>query len=195
MASKSLMAWRTDAWSAFDEIENAHRAVGGVKPGRRFLTQQLNYAYTALLAARFQGFARALHTQTVDAIADGTHNATYRTLLRESLPRGRALDRHNAQPNSIEEDFSRLGLDVWPHVDRERSGNDERRKKLWMLITWRNAITHDDIDAKLARDALNPVTINLDTCRGWRSALNVLAASLDKVAADHCQTLGLPRPW
>lgn len=55
MASKSLMAWRTDAWSAFDELENAHRAVGRVKPGRRFLTQQLNYSYTTLLSARFKG--------------------------------------------------------------------------------------------------------------------------------------------
>jgi len=195
MASKSLMAWRTDACSAFDELENAHRAVGGVKPGRRFLTQQLNYSYTTLLSARFQGFVRALHTQTLDVIADGTHNETYRTLLRESLAQSRALDRHNAQPNSIEDDFSRFGLDIWSHVDRERSGNDERRKKLWALITWRNAIAHDEIDAKLARGALNPVTVSLGTCRSWRSALNVLSASLDKVTADHCQTLGLPRPW
>jgi hypothetical protein len=195
VASRALREWQVDASAAFDEIENAHRAVGGVKPGRRFLTQQLNYAYTTLLAARFQGFVRALHTQTVDAIADGAHDARYRTLLRESLQRGRALDRHNAQPNSIEDDFSRFGLDVWPHVDQERSGNDERRIKLWALITWRNAITHDDIDAKLARSALDPVTVSLGTCRNWRSALNVLATSLDKVAADQCQTLGLPRPW
>jgi hypothetical protein len=195
MASRALGEWQVDASAAFDEIENAHRAVGGVKPGRRFLTQQLNYAYTTLLAARFQGFVRALHTQTVDAIADGAHNAAYRRLLRESLAWGRALDRHNAQPNSIEDDFSRFGLNVWSQVDRERSGNDERRKKLWALITWRNAIAHDDIDIKLTRGALDPVTVSLGTCRTWRSTLNVLATSLDKVAADHCQTLGLPRPW
>jgi hypothetical protein len=195
MASRALREWQLDASAAFDEIENAHRAVGGVKPGRRFLTQQLNYAYTTLLAARFQGFVRALHTQTVDAIADGAHNAAYRRLLRESLAWGRALDRHNAQPNSIEDDFSRFGLNVWSQVDRERSGNDERRKKLWALITWRNAIAHDDIDIKLTRGALDPVTVSLGTCRTWRSTLNVLATSLDKVAADHCQTLGLPRPW
>lgn len=97
------------------------------------MTQQLNYAYVTLLAARFQGFARR--------------------------------------------------------------DNDERRKKLWALITWRNAIAHDDIDAKLGKGALDPVKINLGTCKGWRSALNVLAGSLDRVAADQCQALGLPRPW
>ncbi len=195
MASESLRVWRTDAWAAFDEIENAHRAVGGVKPGRRFLTQQLNYAYTTLLAARFQGFVRTLHTQTANAIARGTHNATYKELLRENLTNNRALERHNAQPNSITDDFARFGLDIWTEVDREHSGNDERRKKLWALIAWRNAIAHDDINSKLLTGALEPVTISLGTCRGWRSTLNILATSLDKVAADHCQALELHRPW
>jgi hypothetical protein len=194
VSSKSLQDWRTDALAAFNEIENAHQAVGGTKPGRRFVTQQLNYAYVTLLAARFQGFARALHTQTADAIAAGAHNATYRALLRESLTHNRALERHNAQPNSIAEDFDRFGLDIWTQVDGARSGNDERRKKLWALVAWRNAITHDDIAAKLARGALEPATISLGTCRSWRSALNVLAGSLDKVTADRCQALGLPPP-
>jgi hypothetical protein len=159
------------------------------------LTQQLNYAYTMLLAARFQGFARALQVQVAEAIALGAHNTIYGELLRENLTSNRALDRHNAQPNSIAEDFARFGLDIWTEVDRERSGNDERRKKLWALITWRNAIAHDDIDPKRAKGSLEPVTISLGTCRNWRSALNILATSLDNVATDHCQTLGLPRPW
>ena len=190
-----MRVWRTDASAAFDEIENAHKAVGGTRPGRRFFTQQLNHAYTMLLAARFQGFVRALQVQTAEVIALGAHNTTYGELLRENLTSNRALERHNAQPNSIAEDFERFGLDIWAEVDRERKGNDERRKKLWALITWRNAIAHDDIAAKLAKGALEPVTISLGTCRTWRSALNILATSLDKVAADHCQALGLPRPW
>lgn len=194
MASESLRVWRTDASAAFDEIENAHKAVGGTRPGRRFLTQQLNHAYTMLLAARFQGFARALQAQTAEAIALGAHNATYTELLRENLTSNRALERHNAQPNSIAEDFARFGLDIWTEADKERNGNDERRKKLSALIAWRNAIAHDDIDAKRAKGALEPATISLGTCRNWRSALNILATSLDKVAADHCQALELPRP-
>lgn len=195
VASRSLQEWQNDASAAFDEIEKAHRAVGGTKPGRRFLTQQVNYAYVTLLAARFQGFARSLHTQTADVIAAGAHNTPYQLLLLESLTRNRALDKHNAQPNAIAEDFDRFGLDVWQRVDAARKDNDERRKKLWALITWRNAIGHYDIDAKLAKGALDPVTITLGTCTGWRSTLGVLASSLDKVAADQCEALGLPRPW
>ncbi len=195
MGSKSLHDWQTDAWAAFDEIENAHKAVGGTKPGRRFLTQQINYAYTMLLAARFQGFVRALQVQTAEAIALGAHNATYAELLGENLTSNRALERHNAQPNSIAEDFARFGLDIWAEVARERKGNDKRRTKLWALITWRNAIAHDDIAVKRAKGALEPVTISLSTCRSWRSSVSVLAVSLDNVSAAHCQALGLPRPW
>jgi hypothetical protein len=195
MASRSLQDWQNDASRAFDQIENAHRAVGGTRPGRRFLTQQINYAYVTLLAARFQGFARSLHTQTAAIIAAGAHNAPYQLLLLESLTRNRALDKHSAQPNAIAEDFDRFGLDVWQQVEAARKGNDERRKKLWALITWRNAIGHHDIDAKLAKGALDPVTVKLGTCTRWRSALGVLASSLDKVAADQCEALGLPRPW
>jgi hypothetical protein len=123
--SKSLHEWQNNASGAFDEIENAHRAVGGTKPGRRLLTQQINYAYVTLLAARFQGFARALHTQTADVIAEGAHSGDYRVMLRESFTQNRALDKHNAQPHSIAEDFDRFGIDVWEEVEAVRAG--ERR--------------------------------------------------------------------
>jgi hypothetical protein len=88
------------------------------------------------------------------------HNATYRELLHGSLTNNTALERHNAQPNSIADDFERFGLDIWAAVDRERSGKAERRRKLSALITWRNAIAHDDIDSMLSKGALQPVTIS-----------------------------------
>lgn len=105
-------------------------------------------------------FARSLQAQTAYAVARGAHTADYAEMLRENLTSNRALQRHNAQPNSIKEVFARFGLDIWRRVDEERSGNDERREKLWALITWRNAIAHDDIEAKLANNALEPVAIS-----------------------------------
>jgi hypothetical protein len=98
-------------------------------------------------------------------------------------------------PDAIAEDFERLGLDVWARVDSLRAGGDERRRRLRELVDWRNAIAHDDVEGRLARDALRPRTVTLATCRTWRSALNVLASSLDRVAADQCVALGLGRPW
>lgn len=196
MASRALVDWQTDACAAFDEIENAHRAVGGTRPGRRFVTRQLNYAYVTLLAARFQGFARTLHSQTADEIAlAGTHSVAYSVLLFESLTSGRLLDRQNAYPVAVAKDFERFGVDIWEQVDAMRSGNDERRKKLEALITWRNAIAHHDIDSKLSKGALDPTRINFDTCKAWRRALSVLSVGLDQAAADRCEELGIARPW
>lgn len=195
MPSRALVDWQTDARAVFDGIENAHGAVGGTNPGKRFVTQQLNYAYVTLLAARFQGFARALHTQTADEIASGTHNFDYRVLLFESLTSGRSLDRQNAHPVSIAKDFERFGVDIWELMDAMRRGNSTRRKRLEALITWRNAIAHHDIDEKLSRGALDPVKINLDTCKSWRGSLNVLVVCLDRAAAGRCEELGILRPW
>ena len=195
MPSRSLVQWRSDAFAAFDELEQAHTAVGGVGPGRRVATKQINYAYVTLLAARFQGYARALHTQTSDVIASGAGDKAYELLLREAFTRNRALDKHNAQPNSIAEDFNRFGFDVWAAMDALSIQNPGRRQKLWRLIEWRNAIAHHDIDEKLVNGKLTPTSIKLGTCKRWRRALNMLAASLDEVAADQCEALGCARPW
>lgn len=130
MGSKSLHDWYDEASAAFDEIENAHRAVGGEERGRRFVTQQLNYAYVTLLAARFQGFARALHTQTADVIATGSPSIDYELLLQESLTHNRALDRRNAHPDAIAEDFGRFGLDLWVEVEAKDRRNVDRRQQL-----------------------------------------------------------------
>lgn len=194
VTSEALRKWQIDASTAFDEIEHAHRAVGGAKPGRRFVTQQLNYAYVTLLAARFQGYARELHTQTADAIANGV-NPDYRMLLVTGLTDARALDRANAHPNVIAESFYRFGFEIWQGADEVRTGKHQRRKKLRALIAWRNAIAHDEVDAKLATGNLEPRSITLDVCQRWRSSLNVLTYSLDVAAARKCEELGFPRPW
>jgi hypothetical protein len=107
MASKSLEIWRDERHgtaAAFAEPEHAHRAVGGTGPGRRHLTRQLNHAYSTLLAARFQGIVRVLHTETVTALAATAPNADYQELLVR-LAHDRALDRRNAHPDAIAADF------------------------------------------------------------------------------------------
>jgi hypothetical protein len=52
MPSYSLLRWNGERSDALDEIENAHAMVGGTERGRRFATQQINYSYATLLAAR-----------------------------------------------------------------------------------------------------------------------------------------------
>jgi hypothetical protein len=66
MPSTSYRRWTTIRSSALDEIANAHSAVGGTGPGRRYATQQINQAYAVLLASQFQGFCRDLAHQDFD---------------------------------------------------------------------------------------------------------------------------------
>ena len=56
MPSNSLRNWHSIRAIALDEIESAHRMVGGSGPGRRYATQQINQAYAMLLSSQFQGF-------------------------------------------------------------------------------------------------------------------------------------------
>lgn len=193
--SLALQQWQTAAAQAFDEIEAAHRAVGGRHPGRRYATQQINFAYVTLLSARFQGFARSLHSQVADVIAAGSLNPNYSVLIQENLTRSRDLDRHNPQPNALANDFGRFGIDVWTELtalDRRTVG---RRAKLVQLVEWRNAIAHHDYEQKLAAGKLSRTNVDLGACTDWRSVLNQLAKGLDQVSAEQCEALGLPRPW
>lgn len=66
MTSASLQHWINERIPALDELESAHRSVGGSGPGRRYATQQINQAYAVLLSSQFQGYCRDLHSECVD---------------------------------------------------------------------------------------------------------------------------------
>lgn len=59
------------------------------------------------------------------------------------------VDKHNARPNAIAEDFDRFGFDVWVKVDAARKDNGERRMRLWAVITWRWSATGRRTSASL----------------------------------------------
>ena len=56
MPSRSLNHWQSARSRELDELEAAHRGVGGARPGR-----QIKRALTMLLASQFRGFCRDLH--------------------------------------------------------------------------------------------------------------------------------------
>lgn len=81
---------------ALGEIEGVLRVVGGSGSGRA-VTLQLRHAYVLLLAAWFQGFVRALHTETAVVIARGIGDPRYKALLVGCLTHERRLDRGNGR--------------------------------------------------------------------------------------------------
>src|SRR6266404_4084677 len=111
MPSHSLLRWQTTRVVELDEIEEAHRTVGGTDPGRRYATQQINRAYATLLSSQFQGFCRDLHSECVDHILNMVHPPGLRNLLRTQFIWARTLDKGNPNPGNIGSDFNRFGID------------------------------------------------------------------------------------
>src|SRR5436305_4380584 len=126
MPSNSLIRWGGERAVALDEIEKAHVMVGGAERGRRYATQQINYAYAALLSAQFQGFCRDLHSECVDQIVAIAPRRLVAIFSKESAW-NRSLDRGNAHPGAIGSDFDRLGIDLWAEV-YAFDGRNQRRQ-------------------------------------------------------------------
>src|SRR5216683_3512986 len=109
--SVSWQEWSTTRARDLDDIEAAHRSVGGTARGRRFATEQINHAYAVLLASQFQGFCRDLHSECVNLLVQAVTPALLQPALRLEFFFNRMLDRGNANPSAVGSDFSRLGVD------------------------------------------------------------------------------------
>ena len=189
MPSQSLQRWNDERMRALGEIADAHAAIGGSERGRRYATQQINYAYAAILSSQFQGFCRDLHSESIDHLVTIVP-AAFQDALRVEFLLNRTLDRGNPHPGGIGSDFGRLGVDFWADVYALHTLNNRRRELLQELIVWRNAIAHQDF---------NPVggdpTLHLSKVRSWRRATNALTGFFDRVMGSYLsELLGAP-PW
>lgn len=193
--SVALEEWLGPSREVLDEIELVHGRVEGTGVGRRILTQQVNYAYAALILAHFQRYCRSVHTEAADALVASVPDPNLVQVFAASLTERRFLDRGNPTPENLSRDFARFGFRLWPDLETDDRRSRRRRQKLEELCQWRNAITHGDIPRKRAAGQLVPQDLNLDTCRDWRRALGGLAASIDEATAARCQVLGRPKPW
>jgi hypothetical protein len=191
MPSNSLLQWQGVRAAVLDEIEAAHAEVGGIARGRRYATQQINRAYAVLLSSEFQGFCRDLHSECVDLVVAITPIAT-RGVIQTQFLWGRSLDRGNPHAGGIGSDFGRFHMPFWDEVYAIHALNERRRELLDELITWRNAIAHNDFDPVIFGP--HPV-LHLGTVQAWRSALNSLCRAFDIVMRNRLHVLLGAHPW
>lgn len=192
MPSASLQQWQAGRATQLEEIEAAHRSIGGTTPGRRFATQQINHAYAMLLSSQFQGFCRDLHSESVDCIVGVLTPTVFQNAARQEFRLFRLLDRGNPTPGNIGADFGRMGIAFWPLVYADGQRNNRRREFLEEMNLWRNAIAHQDFDpAKLGGTA----TLHLATVRSWRRACDGLAKSFDRVMRSELNQITGTNPW
>jgi hypothetical protein len=193
MPSLALQDWVARRAAALDEIEHAHRSVGGTGPGRRYLTQQINQAYAVLLSSQFQGFCRDLHTDCADHLLASVASRVLWATYRDNLLFGRKLDSGNPNPNNIGADFNRLGLSFWQAVNADHPRNPQRRLALEALNRWRNAIAHNAFAPGMYRGG-RP-SLHLSEVQNWRRACDGLARSFDNVLRAHLLSATGVAPW
>jgi hypothetical protein len=114
-----------------------------------------------------------------------------RPIVRAEFTRERKLDRGNANPGNLGEDFGRLGIEFWDEVKKLNPSNATRNQALEMLNYWRNAIAHQHFDpAKLGSTKLG-----LAQVRKWRVACEHLARAFDRVMRNHVRSVTGKTPW
>lgn len=191
MPSISLHRWRTTRIAALDQLEAAHRSVGGAAPGRRYATEQINQAYAILLSSQFQGYCRDLHSESAVFFVQGITPAILRTACHTALVLNRRLDMGNPNPGNLGADFNRFGLVFWDDVRTLDGRNQGRQSRLEELNLWRNAIAHQDFRAT----ALAATPLRLQAIRRWRRACDRLASAFDEVMRLHLQSVAGVSPW
>jgi len=186
--SRALHRWNSDAQDALNEIEEAHRAVGGLGRGRRYATLQVNHAYVTLLSSQFQGFCRDLHTEAVAVFVGAIMPAVHRPIVRNLLVQGRKLDSGNPNPGNLGSDFGRIGIAFWPTVTALDGRNPTRQAALEVLNTWRNAVAHQDWSN------VGPA-LRLNQVQAWRAACRALARHFDAAVGAYLAWLVGAAPW
>lgn len=106
-----------------------------------------------------------------------------------------ASTRGNADPGGLGSDFSVFNLRLWQALEiRYPARAKDWQLKLTLLSDARNALAHDD-RGKLMRVRSSGWPVTLGSARGWRGALDGLAAGMDEVTGDHLSGLLKTAPW
>lgn len=199
MVSDALQEWQTTRSRRVQQLLDAHAAMSPPGPGRRWRTEQVNWALILRLAAEFQGFSRALHDQTAAFFGTSVAatNPAIGTVLLFVTTHNRRLNKGNADASCLSEDFSRFGMQLWKELDRaypaESSGWN---KAVQTLNLARNGIAHDD-RAKIAQAETQGWPLNrLSTFKRLRAELDGLTLALDFAVGTYLHRLvgGAP-PW
>jgi len=194
VTSAAHSEWQGSRAKRLQRLFDAHAAAeGSGAPGRRWRTEQINWSLALLLAAEFQGFARDLHDEAgySFAVFAAQGNQTLETILKARMTQNRQLDRGNANPGNLGNDFKILGVDLWDELKtRWPRMTVKWNKSLTDLNKARNAIAHSQ------SGTLGALRVNLDTIRTWRSSLDGLADKMDDVVAWHLTDLfKVSDPW
>jgi hypothetical protein len=195
--SAAYQAWFAQRQGRVDQLLLAHQSMGGSGRGRRWRTEQVNWALTFRLAGEFQGYARELHDLAVDHFVSvvARTNLPLANVIRTRMTFERKLDKGNAHPGSLGDDYGRLGLTLWPALEAADPRAAAWNRDLTALNEARNAIAHAE-EGRLVVLRADGYPIALRTIRRWKKSLDGLVKTMDDVVSEYLdRLLGAGRPW
>lgn len=198
--SEALTEWNGNSARRIEHLMHAHQQVGGSGSGRRWRTEQLNWSLVLLVASEFQRFSRSLHDLAVEHMATQTAQLNWPlgNTLQRVLTTNRQLDKGNATPTSLAEDFGRLGMRLWDEIkkDHPQARAEECRAKLEAMNYARNGIVHADLQKLRKSTAEGYPLTQLRTVRRFRSSATQLAGMMDMTVRRYLvEVLGGDAPW
>jgi hypothetical protein len=197
MPSPALGLWKSDRAVCIDRLLAAHKHVRVTNSGRRWVTDELNHSLILRLASEFQGFARELHNDTSEAVvaALAPGDASLQATLLQPYQAGRRLDRGNADPDTLRQDFGLFGVNVWSALGQRYPSRAPRwHRQLRLLTTARNGLAHAN-EARIQQVVAEGWLLTLPFIHRWRIGLDGLASGMDDVIGHHVhRTLGV-QPW
>lgn len=160
----------------------ASKALTGWQTDRAIRLDRLEVAHAAV-------GGRLLAT----ALAQG--DPERRERLRTPYLHGRRLDRGNAGPHALDEDFRLFGIELWSRLRRRHPAKARQwHDRLALLTEACNGLAHAD-GPKVAKVEAAGWGITLGSARRWRSTLDGLAVAMDRVVGEEFdRELGV-RPW
>ncbi len=184
MPSDSLAAWQIDRMARLQDIDTQTANSLTSTPPNLALADENLRGYTILLSAHFQGFCRDLYTECTQIVVD-TMPPSLQPLAQTQFTCGLALDRNNANLETLKKDFERLDLNF---SLTSTSASQSHLANLKELNTWRNVVAHQGV---VSQSGFPPIT----SVRAWRTSCDALATLLDAMMYNRLNSLLGKQPW
>src|SRR5262245_31270337 len=185
MSSASLLRWQNDRMRRLAEIDTQCAASLVLAPPHANLVDENLRGYVLLLSAHFQGFCRDLYTECAQIVVLKVR-PTLQTLIQAQFTAHLKLDHGNPNLQNLCGDFERFGFPL--DLAAADPANPARLTHLVSLNRWRNvAAHHGTVPAGTPLD--------LVSLRGWRTACDGLATSLDRIMYNRLRRILRRSPW
>jgi hypothetical protein len=189
MPSLALTQWTNDRMVRLAQVHAHCAAVLALAPPNPTLLDESLRGYVMLLSAHFQGFCRALYTESAQVVAAAVP-ANLLATIQAQLSAKLSLNKMNPTVATLRDDFERFGftLDL-PAAD---PANPLRITHLGHLIYWRNTAAHH-LTAPAPTGV--PAVLTLPDVLSWRTSCDGLAQSLDGIMYNELLRILGVAPW